>query len=427
MTNRNKKVLVITYSFPPKPSVASVRMRGLAKYLPQFGWDPTFLTVELPGEPEEGYRVIQTPDPGDVTEHIKRKLRLNPKEGLQDQLGIPDHISMSKKPLTGKIITGMKAWITYPDKRKYWKPVAVEILRNLLFREDFEALISSSPPVITHLIANEVQKEFGIPWVADFRDLWTGNHYYPYGSIRKLFDRRLEIKTINQASALITVSEPLSESLKSSHNQNIVVSIPNGFDSDGIEVGELDDKFSITYTGQLYQGRRDPELLFKIIRDLLKENKIQDDLLIKFYGDKVYWLDNLIRVYGLEDIAFQYGVVNRAEAIEEQRSSQLLLSLNWDHPQEKGVYTGKIFEYLAARRPILALGGPQGVVSELLNETKAGVHLRTERELRQAILTWYEEYQQKGFVSYQGNDKIYNYSHEKMAQRFSEVLNDISR
>lgn len=427
MTNRNKKVLVITYAFPPKPTIASVRMGGLAKYLPRYGWDPTFLTVDLPGEPDDKYRVIQTLDPGDVTENIKRKLRLNPKEGLQKQLGVPVQVSNARKPITGKIIKRIEGLITYPDPNKLWQPVALKALRDLFSREGFQALISSSSPVVTHLVARKTHEEFGIPWVADFRDLWTGNHYYPYGPVRKLFDRRLEKETMAQASALVTVSQPLCDSLKALHKDLAVFAIPNGFDPDGIETHDLHDKFSITYTGQLYLGKRDPELLFKVIRDLLSEGRIQDDLLVKFYGEKVYWLDNLIKKYELEKVAFQYGVVDRADALKEQRSSQILLSLNWDNPREEGVYTGKIFEYLAARRPILALGGPRGVVSELLNETKAGVHLRTEGELRGAITSWYEEFQHKGFVSYQGNDKIHNYSHEKMAERFSEVLNEVSR
>ena len=425
MKIQNKKVLVITYSFPPKPNVASVRMRGLAKYLPQFGWDPTFLTIDLPGEPEAGFRVIQTSDPLDVMEQLKRGLGLNPKKGLQRQLGIADQASNTKKPTIGKFTKRIEGWLSYPDKKRTWQPIALAALRNLLSREGFDALLSTSPPVITNLIAREIHDEFGLPWVADFRDLWTGNHYYPYGPVRKLIDRRLEIKTIKQASALVTVSKPLSESLEALHQRKAVFAIPNGFDPDTMKENDLHGRFSITYTGQLYAGRRDPELLLKVVRDLIREQEINNDLQINFYGPKVYWLDDLISEYGLESLAFQWGIVNRAEAVRQQRSSQLLLSLNWDHPAEKGVYTGKIFEYLAAQRPILALGGPRGVVSDLLEETQAGVHIRTEDELREAILAWYSEYQENGFVSYQGNQQIYNYSHIKMAERFSEVLNEV--
>lgn len=424
---KTKKVLLITDRFPPQSGGASLRMRGLAKYLPLYGWEPTILTVDLPGEAEQGYRVLQVPYPGDVSAQVKKALRLNPQEGLQSQLGLPNQISTAKEPITGKIIQRIEGWFTYPDQKRRWKPVAVAALRNLLSQEAYQALISSSPPVITHLIAKETQGEFEIPWIADFRDLWTENHYYPYDRIRRFFDRRLELATIAQAAALVTVSEPLSKSMRSLHDPKPVFSIPNGFDPDEIMPSELQDTFSITYTGQLYQGKRDPELLFKVVRALVAEGILGADLRISFYGTKAYWVEELIKKYHLENIAIQFGKVEREQALQAQRSSQILLTLNWDTPQEEGVYTGKIFEYLAARRPILALGGPQGVVSELLAETQTGVHVRSEAELRQVLTAWYDEFQHKGSIAYRGNDQIYNYSHKKMAQKFSDVLNEVSQ
>ena len=422
-----KKVLLITDRFPPQSGGASARMEGLAKYLPRYGWAPTVLTVDLPDEPQEEFRVIQVAYPGDVSERIKHKLRLNPKEGLQTQLGLPNQISTGKEPITGKVIKQLEGWLTYPDQKRHWMPAALAALKELFDQKEFQALLSTSPPVITHLIAAKAREEFNIPWIADFRDLWTENHYYPYDRIRKFFDRRLEIKTIAQAQAMVTVSEPLSESMRSLHDDKPVFSIPNGFDPDELKQSELHEKFSITYTGQLYEGKRDPELLFKVIRALLADGILADDVLISFYGNKAYWVDDLIKKYHLENIATQFGRVERTKAIEEQRSSQILLSLNWDNPKEEGVYTGKIFEYLAAQRPILALGGPPGVVSELLTETKAGIHARREEELRNVISSWYEEYQDQGFVSYHGNDQIHNYSHLKMAERFAGVFNEVTQ
>jgi len=425
MVDKRKKVLLITDSFPPRTGGASLRMRGLAKYLPCYGWDATVLTVDLPGDPDEKYRVIQVPYPGDVTEQIKAKLRLNPQEGLQDQIGIPAQVSRAKNPVTGKIFKRIEGWLTYPDQKRRWKPVAEAAIQDLLSRENYHALISSSPPEITHLIAAQVSSEFDIPWIADFRDLWTGNHYYAYDWLRKFVDQRLELVTLANASAMVTVSKPLCKTQGSIHKQAWIVPITNGFDPDEIKPSELDDKFSITYTGKLYQGKRDPELLFKVLHDLLQEGAIHGDLLVKFYGYKMYWVEALVNKYGLSNYAFQYGTVVRKTALEAQRSSQILLALNWDNPKDAGVYTGKIFEYLAAKRPILALGGPQGVVSKLLDETNTGFHLKAEEEVRKALTSWYEEYREKGFIAYQGNEMIHDYSHEKMAQKYSQVLNEI--
>ncbi len=316
MVEKRKKVLLITDSFPPRPGGAALRMRGLAKYLPRYGWDATVLTVDLPGDPDERYRVIQVPYPGDVTEQIKTKLRLNPQEGLQDQIGIPVQVSLAKDPITGKIIKRIEGWLTYPDQKRRWKPVADAAIQDFLSRETFHALVSSSPPEITHLIAEKASREFGIPWVADFRDLWTGNHYYPYDALRKFFDRRLEKQTLEAASALVTVSEPLCKTLKSFHDRKEVIPITNGFDPGDVGGDTLHNKFSITYTGKLYQGKRDPELLFKVVHGLLQENRIQDNLMINFYGPKMYWVDGLIKQYGLENIAFQQGTVDRKTAVK---------------------------------------------------------------------------------------------------------------
>ena len=428
MNNRKKKVLVITYSFPPNPRVAALRMRGLARYLPSFGWDPTFLTVNLPGKPEEGFRVIQTADPDDVIERFKRTLQLNPKVGLQEQLGISDRISFVDESITGRFIKRIEGWITYPDTKKPWQPVALKKLRNLLSEECFHALISSSPPPITHLIAKEIKNEYALYWIADMRDLWSQNYNYPYGRIRRLLDQLLERSTISKADSIVTVSSPLGDRLASIHPDKKIHIITNGFDPEDCRNGEPSRKFSITYTGQIYPGKQQPEILLKVLSDLVQEGYLsEDNVEVKFYGPRYLSLEKNIADHNLGKVINQMGVVPREVALVHQRNSQILLMLNWVDGSQRGVYTGKIFEYLAAGRPILAVGGPQGVVSKLLLETKAGVHPTDELDLRKTILAWYKEFQQQGSVSYNGNDRIQEYSHIKMAERFAGVLNEVSQ
>ena len=427
MINQNKKVLVITFSFPPKHSMASVRMAGLAKYLPQHGWDPTFLTVDLPGEPEDGYRVIQVPHPGDISERVKGLLGLNPKEGMQIQLGLSDPVITSKRSLRGRILTGIKGWITYPDKRKSWKPGAVKSLRDLLSRERFDALISSSPPPITHLIAKKAKREYGLPWIADLRDLWSQNYIYPYRGLRKNLDKNLEMRTLSRADFLTTVSEPLREQLASLHPDAKIRVITNGFDPEEYKKTELSDKFSIIYTGQIYPGKQQPETFFRALSNLLSSSLIsEDDVEVLFFGPPYRYMDRMISEYNLQKVVCKKGIIPREEALYNQRRAQILLVFNWVDAKQQGVYTGKVFEYLAARRPILAVGGPQGVVSDLLMETKTGIHPENEELLSDTILSWYEEFKHKGSVSYQGNEMISKYSHLKMAESIAEVLDEIS-
>jgi len=424
-----RKVLLITYYFPPRPGVASLRLRGLAKYLPEFGWEPIILTAALPGEPDPRFKVVQTPYPGDVSHRFKRRLHLQPNKGFQEQVGVPLAIRGAKRSLTSKAITFIKGIIAYPDEQKAWLPFAVDAGHELLRKEKFDAVLSSSGPATCHLIAKELKRKHKVPWVADLRDLWTQNHYYAYNNVRKWFERRLEIKTLNEADALVTVSEPLAKDLGSLHHKTPVFAIPNGFDPDEMGTAPLTKEFTITYTGQLYQGKRDPELLLKALHELIKDGIVNPgEAKVRFFGPIEYWLDQEIEEYHLEEMVKQYGMVPREIALTKQRESQILLLLNWDDLRESGVYTGKLFEYLAAKRPILAIGGPKGVVSKLLDETGAGVHVSALDHLKQTLVHAYREYNSSGEVRYTGNEaQIQRYSHREMASRFADVLEEATQ
>jgi len=425
----SKQVLVITYYFPPRPGVASLRLRGLAKYLPEFGWEPIILTPTLPGDPDTRFRVIQTPYPGDVTARWKRRLGLSADKGFQEQIGIPRALRESKASFTGKVINLAKAILAYPDEQKGWYRFAVSIGHELLKREHFNALLSSSGPATCHLIARKLKEEHKIPWIADLRDLWTQNHYYSYGTLRRLFERRLEIKTLSTADVLVTVSEPLAQKLRLLHRDKSAVAIPNGYDPDEVARStQLTKEFTITYTGKLYQGKRDPTPLLRAIAELASERKIDlKAVKVRFYEDTPYWLEQEIKRYQLREVVSLHPKVPREVALQKQRESQILLLLNWNDPDEVGVYTGKVFEYLAARRPILAVGGPRGVVTELLEETGAGVHAFGHEHLKHVLFEFYQQYRAHGYVPYRGcEERIAKYSHREMARRFANVLDSVS-
>lgn len=419
-----KRVLVITYYFPPRPDIASLRLRGLAKYLPEYGWEPVILTAALPGKPESCFKVVQTAYPGDASACWKRKLGLRPDKGFQEQIGVPRALRESKSSFTSKLLTLAGAIIAYPDGQKSWYPFAVSAGHDLLTRERFDALLSSSSPVTCHLIARELKRRHRIPWVADLRDLWTQNHYYPYGPVRRLFERHLELKTLSAADALVTVSGPLAGKLRLLHRGKPVIAIPNGYDPDEVASAPLTREFTITYTGQLYQGKRDPTPLFRAIAELISEGRLDRRVVkVRFYGATDYWVEKEVKRFGLEDVVSLSPRVPREIALEKQRESQILLLLNWNDPEETGVYTGKVFEYLAARRPILAVGGPRGVVTELLEETGAGFHALGYAQLKHALLELYEQYRTFGCVPYKGREEqIAKYSHVEMARRFAELL-----
>jgi len=418
-----KKVLVIAY-FPPHP-LPSPRVRGLAKYLPEFGWEPIILAASLPQRSDTQFRVVETPY-RDALSFWKRLFRLNPdedlREGIKKRFGIA-----SKKSLMDFILTFGGEIINYPDGYRGWKPFAIKAGDELLQQEDVQAIISSSAPITCHLIARELKIKHKIPWVADFRDLWTQNHNYSYSRLRKLFDRRLELKTLSEADALVTVSQPWADKLSTLHNGKVTYAITNGFDPEIVNIppANLTAKFTITYTGTIYPGKQNPTKLFVALRELISEGIVDpDEVEVRFYGPETKWLANEVEQYELSNITEQYGRVPVQVAHEKQRESQLLLLLDWDDPQERGTYPGKIFEYLTARRPILATGGSEdNVVKQLLIETKAGMHAPTVEDVKNRLEELYREYKVEGKIAYQGEEsKVNRYTHREMARKFSEVL-----
>ena len=419
-----KTVLIITRLYYR----ANTRVERLAKYLPQFGWHPIILTPPLLENPDPQLTIIETPY-RDGLRFYKRLFRFNPTEGLGSQirgrLGIT-----SKKSFIDFLLTRGGEIINYPDSDKGWKPPALKASHELWRNEHIDAIITSSSPVTSHLIASKLRIKYKIPWIADFRDLWSQNHDYQYSPLRRMFDRRLEVKTLSKADALVTVSEPWAEKLRALHQGKPVYAITHGFDPEEVNIPpvSLTSKFTITYTGSIYTGKQDPTKLFGALRDLLSAGTVKpDDVEVRFYGTGVAWLDKEINRYGLKNVVKHYERVPKEVALEKQRESQLLLLLDWEDTEEKGVYTGKTFEYLGARRPILATGGSNDdVIDSLLSETKAGIHATDVADVKKALVKLYQEYKLKGKVVYNGiESRINKYSHREMARKFSAILNQL--
>lgn len=418
-----RNVLIIASFWPYRQG--SKRTIGLANYLPEFGWQPIILTPPLHRKPDAQFRVIETPCP-DALGVWGRLFRLNPDEDARAQMQKRFGVT-SKNFFINFFLTLGGTIINYPDSYKGWKSFAVKAGDELLQNESVDAIISVWP-VTSHLIASDLRARYKIPWLADFPDLWSQNHNYSYGPLRKLIDRRLELKTLSKADALVTVSEPWAEKLRALHQGKTVSMSTHGFDPSEVNIPpvSLTSKFTITYTG-LVHTEIDPSKLFAALRDLISNATINpNEVEVRFYGPEEGWLAKEVKGYRLSGMVKQYGMVPRQVALGKQKESQLLLLLKWEDPQERGAYSGKIFEYLAARRPILATGGSGDVVSELLNETKAGIDAPTIEDIKDTLQKLYQDYKLRGEIAYNGiGSKINKYSHREMARKFSEVLDHL--
>ncbi|HSE83712.1 MAG TPA: glycosyltransferase, partial [Thermodesulfobacteriota bacterium] len=319
------------------------------------------------------------------------------------------------------------------DERIGWYQHALNEAYRFLGNRRVDMILSSSLPSTVHLIARRIKKKYKLPWVADFRDLWSQNHGYPYGSFRHYLERRLEAWTLKEADALVTVSEPLAAKLSILHRQNRIYSITNGFDPEEFEIireANMPQKFVITYAGQLHSGQRDPEILFQALEGLIKSGKIDKNKIeVNFYsGLQEAWLYEKVKKYGLHEVVHIHDYKPRSEVLRKEASSSLLLVITWDNPEELGVYTGKVFECLGVRRPILAFGGPAGVLADLLRKTKAGFYTSTLEELKQVLLGYYGEYIKNGRALFHGDEEEVNkYTHRKMADRFARVFEEVLR
>jgi len=322
-----KKVLIIASIFHSSP-----RLPGLVKYLPGFGYEPLIITIpreEIPlyylggKDYPLGVRIIETPCGGDILRFWRRVFRLfgfNQNKSVLTQ--IKEKVgATSKKTFIDRLLIAYQTVFAYPDEEKKWKKPGIKAANDLLKKENFSAIISSSSPVTSHIIASRLRQEYRIPWLADFRDLWTQNHDYPYPRCRKFFEKRLELKTIQPADALSATSEFWAEKLKNLHKKENVYTITNGFDPDTIDgrPEELTEKFTITHTGQIYAGKQDPLKILTALKELIEEGLMdRKDIEFRLYGPERTWLEKEIKKYGLSDIARQYGTVPRDVSLKKQ-------------------------------------------------------------------------------------------------------------
>ena len=425
MTNRSKNtktVLIIANLLQTSPLIP-----GLARNLPEFGWKTVIITGTPLQSADERFSVIQTPYT-DMTAYLKKLLGLKSEQGFQEQIGIPLSMREGKKSLPGLIIRTLRELLAYPDEQKFWNPHALKAASTFLKNHDTAAIFSCSQPPTSHIIAKTLKNRSHLPWIAYFYDLWSENHNYPYHALRKKLDQKLERKTLKTANVLIVFSAFDQKKLRAVNPKSNIEIISGGFEPEEIndQPTPLEEHFTITYTGTIYKEQQDPSKLFLALSNLIKKWRINpNDLQVNFYGHKTEWLEQKINSYALSRYVKQCGFVPREHALQKQRSSHILLVFKWENKKEKGVYCLKTFEYLSARRPILAIGGSKDdVVCKLLSETGSGVVGLDVPSIEKKLEDFYQEYKQTKNIVFHGKlEKINQYSFREMARKVAIILN----
>ncbi|MDP4210826.1 MAG: glycosyltransferase family 4 protein [Bacteroidota bacterium] len=431
-----KKVLIITYYWPPAGGSAVYRWLKFSKYLRDFGWEPIVYTAEN-GEYAELDPENEKDIPAEITilkqpiwePYDLYKKFIGQKKTEKVNVGF---LSEKKKPaLAERISVWVRGNFFIPDARCFWVKPSVKYLSAWLEKNPVDMVISSGPPHSMHLIAMALKKRFNLPWIADFRDPWTKIDFYNELHLSALADRkhhRLEKKVATTADHVVTVGNQMRLEFEEIGSNNVTV-ITNGFDTaDKIaDKPAMDAKFSIAHFGTVNKARN-PELLWQVASELVAENEdLARDLEFKFVGRLDQAVRESMQKYGLEKYLTKVDFLPHKEVIRMQYQSQVLLLLVNQTHNAGGILTGKFFEYLAAERPILAIAPPTGDVADILTSAKAGkvVDFDDREGLKSALLAYFNDFKNSNLnVSPEG---INSYSRFELTRKLAGIMDKISK
>jgi len=368
------KIMIVTHAFPPMNATASHRVYSWAKTWSEDGHEVHILTTgkhTFDGSMDLNY------DISDLNVHVvpylgKKRARQASDDGFKkNNIEKWERI----KTYTRKFRFGMGM---FTDLRMLAFGPLMREGRKLLQEGDFDFIISSYPPEVVHLVACRLSLEFRTPWVADYRDLWFREmrlfQYRLTTFLSGLVNRRL----LRKAKVISTVSKGLSKRLEELLNRQVRVSY-NGFIKPQWEIDSSrpwkDDKIHIVYTGRLYPGKRDPRTFLQTVSTFRKsEPSFDHRLAIDFYGYDVGYVEGIAKEFGLEPCLKTHGFVPYDESLRIQRNAGVLLFLDWAEESAEGILTGKLFEYLTSRRPILCVGTRKDTeAADIIRNAECGV------------------------------------------------------
>jgi glycosyltransferase involved in cell wall biosynthesis len=285
--------------------------------------------------------------------------------------------------------------IHIPDMRAAWMKAAIPAGRRLIEKWRPDIIYASAPPYTGLVIASRLARSFRIPWVAGLRDLWVDNPYYEEPGWRRPVDAMLESWTLRNAARLVTVSPIWAEQLRRRHGKPTEV-VYNGYAEEDFppppERAVSEEVLVIRYLGSIYQGFRDPSVLFSAIA--LLPQRFRHCVLVEFYGDDCVVVLDAAATHGVTDAVAVRPRVPYRRALELQMRADVLLLLQWNDRRDEGNLPAKLFEYLYARRPILFIGYEEGVAAQLIRERGAGLVSNSPAQIADQLRAWIADKQQ---------------------------------
>ena len=374
------KVLVFTYYWPPSGGPAVQRWLALTEHLPSLGIEPIIITVD------EKYASYFLLDPAlekripKNTRVFKTKtfeiLSLYKKSVGQGVLPTAGFANESQPGLLKKAARWVRGNLFFPDPRKAWNKYAIKAAKKLIKEENIQAVITAGPPQSTHLIGQQLQKEFNLFWICDFHDAWVNVWYYNElfkTNIARKIDLRMEREVLEKADYILTVGRQIIQDFSQKITDSSKIHLHSmGYDEERFGQGANPSKteFTISYTGTM-ASHYQPKVFFQAIKELSQESELK--LCVNFYGLIADDIQEEVQELGLDSMVHFAGYVSHNEVVEALMSSCMLLLVSPNTPQAKMIIPGKIYEYMATRLPILNLASSETESALILDECQAGM------------------------------------------------------
>lgn len=430
-----RKVLVITYYWPPSGGAGVQRWLKFVKYLRQTGWEPVIYTPLNPEYPAldnslsdeipEGVQILKTP----IWEpyQLYKKLTGVAKDQKVNASGF---ISEQKK--SGKL-QKLSVWLRgnffIPDARKFWIKPSIKYLTIWLAENKVDAIVSTGPPHSMHMIALGIKQQTGLPWLADFRDPWTNIDFYKELNLTRSADKehhRQELQVLENADEVVVISNSMKTDFHKILERNYTV-ITNGYDKTDIDNASSvkEEAFSIAHIGSMAKTRN-PENLWKALADLkVSIPTLEKDLKIKLVGTVDISVIDSIERYGLTDSLERIDYKPHDEIIQIQKQSRVLLLVINDTPNAKVILPGKFFEYMASGRPILCIGPHDGDAADVIKTTKSGyvAEQGNYEEIRETLSRLYRSFREN--TDDIRPENISMFSREELTRQMALRLNSI--
>lgn len=373
-----KRLLVISYYWPPTGGSGVQRWVKFSKYLPQFGWQPVIYTPENPEQLAVDESLLK--DIPAEAEVIKRPI-LEPYSFYRKLLGTKksevNPLNAGKKSFKQKLSVWLRGNFFIPDPRVWWVRPSVRFLKEYLREHPVDAVVTTGPPQSMHLIGRGLKRALGVKWIADFRDPWTEMFYFKHMGLSgwaKKRHRKLEQSVIDEADMVIAVS-PLVQADFQANTKTPVHLVTNGFDPDDFACLKREDhpgRFTIVHTG-LFAADGNPLNLWDMLsRRCAHDPEFKSRLQIRLAGKTDKEITDAIEARGLAENLVNLGYLPHERIVQEQVNADLLILPLRQEPEYRKVLPGKIFEYIASGRPVLGIGQEDGAAAMILEDSGAG-------------------------------------------------------